>query len=143
MRKKFDLSSLISRVTKIAKNPDFRPSTMDAGYNIWAHRGLIYIAQLFHGQNMKSFEQLKKEFNLPAQDLYTFLQIRHYLQKHKEWDNIHKIPSKLEELLIALIEKETKKGLYQKYIKHYNMNRRAVIWTLKKVGIRSKYHNNR
>lgn len=68
---------------------------METGYNRWAEKGLIYIAQVFLEQNMKSFEQLRREFNLPTQDFYKYLQLRSYLQKHEEWSNC-KIPSKLE-----------------------------------------------
>ncbi len=63
---------------------------------------------------MKSFEQLTKEFNLPAHDFYKFLQLQHYPQKHKEWENICKIPSKLEELLMSFQEEETRKGIISK-----------------------------
>ena len=50
--------------------------------------------------------------------IYTsFLQLRHYLKTHKEWVNICKTPSKLEELLIAYTEGETKKGVILKLCK--------------------------
>lgn len=48
---------------------------------------------------------------------YKFLQLRHYLQKHKEWDNIRKTPSKLEELLMSFTEEKTKKGVISKIYK--------------------------
>lgn len=72
---------------------------MDAGFSKWANKGLIYIDQLFKEQIFKSFSQLQKEFNLPAQKFYKFLQLRDYLQKHQEWENIRMTPSKLEEVL--------------------------------------------
>lgn len=49
--------------------------------------------------------------------IFEFLQLRHYLQTHKEWENICKTPSKLEELLIAYTEGETKKGIISKLYK--------------------------
>lgn len=111
--KKFKLSSSICRATKITRNPDFLPSMMDTGYNKWTNTGLIFIAQVFDGQTMKSFEQLRRDFNLPAQDFYKFLQLRHYLQKHTEWENICNKPFKLEERLMSFTE-ETKKGVISK-----------------------------
>lgn len=60
VRKKFKLSNSICRATKIATNPDFIPSTMDAGFKRWADKGLICIEQVFMGQTLKSFEQLGK-----------------------------------------------------------------------------------
>lgn len=65
---------------------------------------------MFKGQTMKSFEQLTQEFNLPNHDFYKFLQLRHYLQKHEEWEIICKLPSKLEELLMSFTKEKTKKG---------------------------------
>ncbi|KAJ0055164.1 hypothetical protein NL108_011443 [Boleophthalmus pectinirostris] len=50
---------------------------------------------------MKSFEQLKKEFGLKAQDFYKFLQIRNYLMKHKDWKYICNQPNYLEESLMT------------------------------------------
>lgn len=90
---------------------------MDAGYNRWKHQGLKYIAQMLRGQTLKSFQQSEQEFNLPAHDFYKFLQLRHYLKTHKEWENICKTPSKLEELLMAYTEGETKKGAISKLYK--------------------------
>lgn len=81
---------------------------MGARYNKWTNKRLIYIAQVFNGQTMKSFEQLILDFNLPANDFYKFLQLRHHLQKHKGWENICKTPSKLEELFMSFTEGETK-----------------------------------
>ena len=66
---------------------------------------------------MKSFQQLEQEFNLPAHDFYKFLQLRHYLKTHKEWENICKTPLKLKELLMAHTEGETKKGVISKLYK--------------------------
>ena len=47
VQKKVTLPKSISRATKIAKNPDFVPSTMDTGFNRWANKGLIHIDQMF------------------------------------------------------------------------------------------------
>ena len=90
---------------------------MDSGYNNWANNGLVYIEQVFNGQTMKSFEQLRQECNLPAHDHYKFLQLRHYLKKHQEWENICKTSSKLKELLMAFTEEVTKKGAISKIYK--------------------------
>ena len=115
--KKLKLSNSICRATRISTNSDFLPSMMDAGYNSWTHQGFKYIAQMFRGQTLKSFQQLEQEFNLPAHDFYKFLQLRHYLKTHKEWENICKTPSKLEKLLMAYTEGETKKGAISKLYK--------------------------
>lgn len=117
IQKKLNISNSVSKATKIAKNPDFVPCTMDVGFEKWTNKGLIYIAQLFTGQILKSFEQLKQEFNLPNNDFYKYLQLRHYLQKHSESEKIFKEPTKVEELLMSLTEEEPKKGLISKIYK--------------------------
>lgn len=117
VRKNLKLSNSVSRATKIAKNPDFVPSVMDSGFVKWADKGLIYIEQILQGQTMKSFTQLQREFNLPSHDFYKFLQLRDYLQKHQEWENIRKTPSKLEETIWSFSEDKSKKGVILKIYK--------------------------
>lgn len=117
VRKKLRLSNSTSKATKIAVNPDFVPSTMDPGYDRWARKGLVHIAQVFTGPNMKSFEELRKEFNLPAHDFYIYLQLRSYLQNHKEWDNISRTPSEIENIFMSLTENKTKKGVISRIYK--------------------------
>lgn len=117
IQKKLSISSSVSKATKIAKNPDFVPCTMDAGFEKWTNKGLIYISQIFMGQILKSFEQLKQEFNLQNNDFYKYLQLRHYLQKHNEWERISKEPTKVEELFMSFTEEESKKGLISKTYK--------------------------
>lgn len=58
MQKKLNMSNSVSKATKIAKNPDFVPCTIDAGFEKWTSKGLIFIAQLFKGPTLKSFEQI-------------------------------------------------------------------------------------
>ena len=86
---------------------------MDAGYKKWVNKGLVYIAQLFKGQTMKSYEQLAKEFNLPAHDFYKFVQLRHYLQNHEEWRYICKMPSKLEENVNVVYRRDKKRDNFK------------------------------
>lgn len=59
VQKKSKISNSISRATKIATNPEFLPSTMDAEYHKWMNKGLIYTAQVFSGKTLRSFEQLR------------------------------------------------------------------------------------
>lgn len=65
---------------------------MEKGFSKWREKGLMYLLQLFKGDNLKSFEQLKKECDLMTHDFYKYLQIRDYLTKHKEWNYMRKNP---------------------------------------------------
>lgn len=115
IRNKLGVSNSVSRVTKIAVNPDFHPSKTDNGFKKWMNKGLVYIDQLFDGQVLKSFQQLIQEFNLQVQDHYRFLQIRHYLQKNKNWESILKEPSKTEQFLIKCEGEKMKKGIISRF----------------------------
>lgn len=73
---------------------------MEKGFSKWREKGLMYLLQLFKGDNLKSFEQLKKECDLMTHDFYKYLQIRDYLTKHKEWNYMRKNPNHVEEFLM-------------------------------------------
>lgn len=132
IQKNLDISRSVSRATKIAKNPDFTPCTLDSGFEKWADDRLIFIAQLFKGQTMKSFEQLKQEFNLTNKDFYKYLQLRHYLRTHKEWEKLTQEPSKIETLFMlcskynALVKKGLISNLDKALQDEFSMNNMAV-----------------
>lgn len=65
--------------------------------------GLICLPQLFDQLRpiMKSFEQIKKEFNLLQTDFYRYLQLRHFLHKKDDLDQI-KAPKEVGRLLFDL-----------------------------------------
>ena len=54
---------------------------MDKTYERWgitAANSLIAVCTLVDGQHFKSFEQLKKEFDLDNGDFFRYLQLRHF-----------------------------------------------------------------
>lgn len=97
IKKKLNMSGSVCSATKINLNPEFVPSMMKGGYYGWEQKGLVYIGQLIKVGDIKTYNQLHNEFNLPMQDFYKYLQIRSYLIKHYEWENIRKPPNRLEE----------------------------------------------
>lgn len=66
--KELKLPSSTSCSTSIRSIGDFAPSILDAGFRGWRMHGLTYIHQLFHSSQLKSFDQLREEFNLPRSD---------------------------------------------------------------------------
>lgn len=46
-------------------------------WNTWARSGIHLLGDLFRGEGMKSFEEVKLEYNLDKSDFWRFLQIRH------------------------------------------------------------------
>lgn len=95
----------VSRAMPIVGNIDFPPSTGDQGFKRWAAKGLKILNQLFDGADLKSFAQLQEQFGLPANDLYRYLQIRHYIISHKERNRLNRNQNDIEQYFITIAEK--------------------------------------
>jgi len=95
----------ISRAMPIIGNPDFPPSVGDYGFKGWATKGLKILNQLFEETHLKSFSQLQEKFDLPSNDFYRYLQIRHYIISHKENERLWTTPNAIEQYFIAISEK--------------------------------------
>ena len=108
VRKKLKLPMTISRAIRIASNSEFLPARLDRCFERWRERGIVVLDQLFEGSVLKSFEQLKEKYELPTQDFYRYLQIRHYLHTHQEWEKLCSPPSKIEKFFISTIETTVK-----------------------------------
>ena len=107
----------ISRAMLIVGNIEFPPSVWDSGFRRWANKGLCTINQLFKETEFKSFPQLQEQFGLPSNDLYRYLQIRHYITSHKERELLTKNPNEIEEYFISVLERHfpTKKHISNIY----------------------------
>ena len=119
VQKEFRMSTLISGLSSIGCMRGFVPSRLDAGFGRWQTLRLKFVHQLFHSNQLKSFDQLSNEFTLPRTDFFRFLQLRHFLERHENWDKIRN-PSILEVFLID-IQKGTLPGkiissLYQNLV---------------------------
>ena len=88
VRKKLKLPMTISRAMRIASNSEFLPARLDRGFERWREMGIVVLDQLFEGGVLMSFEQLKEKYELPNRDFYRYLQIRHYLHTHQEWEKL-------------------------------------------------------
>ena len=60
----------ISRALKISQNTDFPPSKLGTAFKKWELNGLVMFDQLFDGEVLMSYEQLRQKYNLPAHDFY-------------------------------------------------------------------------
>lgn len=59
VREKMKAPLTMSRAMQTAKNVEFLPNKLDTGAN-WANKGLVTIDQLFEGDYLKSFTQLRE-----------------------------------------------------------------------------------
>ena len=92
----FRLPKQISSAGSIGHLESFVPANLDAGFKKWSEYGLCFVYQLIRNRELKSFEQLRREFTLPRTDFFRYLQLRHFLTTHKEWEKV-KNPSLIEE----------------------------------------------
>ena len=118
VRKKIGAPLTISRAVKIPKIVDFLPNKLDAGFQIWANKGLITINQMFVGETLKSFKQLQDKYGLCSKDFYWYLQLRDYLLSHIEYNALKQQASPLENLLVKCIEENSKKKSASNIYKH-------------------------
>lgn len=65
---------------------------------------MVTINQLFEGNTLKTFLRIKDNYGLPSADLYRFLQVRHYLIQHPDWDYLKRDPTNKEKHLNDLLE---------------------------------------
>uniref|UniRef100_A0A3B5QUX2 Reverse transcriptase domain-containing protein n=1 Tax=Xiphophorus maculatus TaxID=8083 RepID=A0A3B5QUX2_XIPMA len=59
-------------------NSDFRPGELDSSFLGWKDRGLVALCQFVEGNTFKTFEQLKRDYNLENRDLFKYFQVRHF-----------------------------------------------------------------
>lgn len=67
--------------------------------------GLIIFNHLFEETHLESFTQLQEQFDLPSNDFYRYLQIRHYIINHKDKERIGKTSNSIEQYFIEILEK--------------------------------------
>lgn len=61
----------------------FRPGKLDFGFKNWTEKGITAICLLTRRGEFKSFEELKREYNLTNKDFFfRYLQVRDYFNKN-------------------------------------------------------------
>lgn len=144
VKKKLRLPVSISRALKIAQNTDFLPSKLGTGFKKWERNGLAIFDQLFDGEVLMSYEQLRHKYNLPTHDFFKYLQLRHYLQKHKEWDKMCTLPSNIEQFFILTIKGTIKKKVISHIYKILQEELTDNSLDMKeKMGTGNEHHNSR
>ena len=59
----------------------FKPGKKDAGFKIWANKGLSKIAYLYDSNTLLSFVDLKQKYDIQPNHFFKYLQIRSYIFK--------------------------------------------------------------
>ncbi len=124
----FQISCLWS---PIALNPDLPTSIQNIGLLSWRSRGVSEFGHLFDDGQMRSFQELRLEFNLSSKDFYKFLQIRHFLELQLKEGNIQLDLTEIEKLLFSSFT--LKKKVSELYTMLFNVGASSfdslrVIW---------------
>uniref|UniRef100_A0AAR2K0V3 Reverse transcriptase domain-containing protein n=1 Tax=Pygocentrus nattereri TaxID=42514 RepID=A0AAR2K0V3_PYGNA len=107
----------------------FTPNSLDKGFAKWADQGLMSIHQLIDTNNLVSFEQLRRHFQLQKNNFFRYLQLRSFLTTHKEWERVLN-PTPIENLLTQFQKGEGDKNLITKFYKVFlSMSRHEPVQT--------------
>ena len=90
----------ISRLSPLSLNPDLPPSIANSLFTKWRGNGIHQFQQLFAGDTLKSFSVLMSEYEIPKQDFYRYLQIRHLINTLNGEKRLSLGLTNLEEILV-------------------------------------------
>lgn len=77
-----------SRVLRwIAYSSDLIPNRTDKRFKTW-ERGPTIFWELIKNKEIRSFQELKEQYGLANQDLYRYLQLRHYIEQTIKKENL-------------------------------------------------------
>lgn len=74
--RKYNLKDAENILRWCAYDMDFIPSRMDNRFKRWTERGLTAYCCFVHNGYVKSFDNLKREYDLENQDFFRYLQVR-------------------------------------------------------------------
>ena len=96
--KHFDLTHAIVSMP-LTSNPLFKPSLMDAAFQLWYKKGIHCVGDLFIDGVLCSFDQLAKKYNLPILHRFKYFQVRDFIRTNFPSFPYKPPPSPLVELL--------------------------------------------
>ena len=76
--KKYGLTEDCKLLIWPSQTHTFGPSGTDHTFVWWSSRGITAMCTLMERKNLKSFQDLKEEFDLENRDLFRYLQLRHF-----------------------------------------------------------------
>lgn len=62
---------MLSPITPMMRNTDFLPGMTDNGFSLWENAGIKTLKDLFEGDRMMSFDQLRLKYNLPRTHFFS------------------------------------------------------------------------
>lgn len=73
----------LSLSTPLHMNPDFTPGLKDRDLLLWSIKGICTVDDLVADGTVKSFNQLKEQYDLPTSHFFRYLQIRSFISSQR------------------------------------------------------------
>lgn len=110
--------SSLSVFSPIWGNDFFSPGKADGGFKAWAKKGLQKIGDVYKQNVLMSFEELVKEFDIPRNHFFKYLQLRSFIRKQQNQSLSIPVPSTLEKLMDSMncLERGQISKLYKRLI---------------------------
>uniref|UniRef100_A0A3Q3H395 Reverse transcriptase domain-containing protein n=2 Tax=Kryptolebias marmoratus TaxID=37003 RepID=A0A3Q3H395_KRYMA len=111
VKKYLNISPTLSSWSSLTLNPDLPAEIRNIGLSEWSSRGLSIIMDILDSDSVKSFEQIKADFNISNRDFYKYLQIRHFVNSLRRTGALRTRLSELENIIVMT---KSPKGLISK-----------------------------
>ena len=74
----------LSCFSPIWGNASFKPGWLDAGFKVWADKGIKTVADLYSSKQLMSFEEMAHSFEIPGKHFFKYLQIRNFISTSQQ-----------------------------------------------------------
>ncbi len=79
-------------------NVSFKPGKLDAGFKLWAKKGLSKISDLYKEGVLMSFEEISQIHNIPKKHFFKYLQLRSFIYSMQDKSLVIPALTPLEEI---------------------------------------------
>lgn len=94
------LLTTISILAPISSNPDLPPSIGKSLFTKWKDHGIHKFQNVLEKGTLKSFADLRSEFEISNKDFYKYLQLRHYIATLENTGQMSLTLSDIEEIMV-------------------------------------------
>lgn len=114
----YGLEREIKILTWVAKDPKFKPATIDSSFENWTNMGITARCTMVDRGKIKNFQSLKRVYGLEDYDQFRYLQVNDFFEK----DIRPELPQDLNKVTTTL-----RKACKNKSVKVYSV--RTNIWS--------------
>lgn len=96
----------LSSFSPIWGNTTFKPGSFDAGFKVWASKGMKTVADLYSSNQLMSFREIAHSFEIPGKHFFKYSQIKHFISTSQQ-NSLMKPP-------LTILEREMIKDCYNR-----------------------------